>query len=160
MDFIYGEISQKAVKNTYKGGKTDTAEVTVDNTTNTIYVNAQYDPDLVKRLVDEYLASKYSSQIVDIIGSVNPNNILTLSTKENIISCDLDNKHIKYIIASGKPQIKVIAYTTSGAPLQCYLHDGFYFVPDENITYSRVSVLVSSDDKEEITLGPLVIIGY
>ena len=46
MDYVYGELNTKVIDNMYKGGQTDTANVTVDNSTNTIYVDTRY-PEII-----------------------------------------------------------------------------------------------------------------
>ena len=53
MDYIYGEVNQKVEKNTYKGISTPTADVVIDNSSNTIAVNAHADTSYVENLINE-----------------------------------------------------------------------------------------------------------
>lgn len=41
MDYIYGKLNKEVVTRSYKGGTTDSSQVRIDNTTNTIYVDTQ-----------------------------------------------------------------------------------------------------------------------
>lgn len=54
MDYVYGQISQKAIKNTYTGASTKTADVIVDNTNSTISVVARLDKEFnnIQNLTD------------------------------------------------------------------------------------------------------------
>ena len=53
MNYIYGEVNQKVEKNTYKGISTPTADVVIDNSSNTIAVNAHADTSYVENLINK-----------------------------------------------------------------------------------------------------------
>ena len=53
MNYIYGEVNQKVEKNTYKGISTPTADVVIDNSNNTIAVNAHADTSYVENLINK-----------------------------------------------------------------------------------------------------------
>ena len=156
MDFIYGEISQKALKNTYTGGSTSSAEVVVDNSENKIYVYAKYDANLVKQAVEEYLKDLKQ---VTMIACTNTQGILEIESDYNIISCLLGNRHIEYIIASGSPSINVFVTDENGIREECLWSEEINaYKPKEDKKYGKVEVQVIGKDK--VTLGPLYVFGY
>ena len=110
MDYVYGQISQKAIKNTYTGASTKTADVIIDNANSTISVVARLDSDnyRTKQEQDAIDATKadadgvYTKQQVDelIIGLAEEADLLAHEedvnnphsvTKEQIGLSNVDN---------------------------------------------------------------------
>lgn len=57
MDYIYGKLNKEVEKVAYKGGTTSSAQVSVDNSTNTIYV------DTNSGIVDSYLSKDSTNPV-------------------------------------------------------------------------------------------------
>lgn len=93
MDFVYGEVNEKAIKNTYKGLDSNTARVLVDNTNNTIQVIAHADTTGVQELIDESLSNikaTYSAPTGYIIKDITQTNGIISITFKKITNDDLD----------------------------------------------------------------------
>lgn len=87
MDYIYGVVNERAKKNSYIGGNTETASVNVDNSEGTIYVNCNLTQSKVKELIQSSLQTlSYSDTEQDnyFVTSVNEQDGIINVTKKQI----------------------------------------------------------------------------
>lgn len=117
MDYIYGKLNKEAEKVVYKGGRTESASVIVDNSTNTIYVDTQ------SSVVDSALDNKSTNAIqnkvvsselariekhVEETNSAVVNSLLTYNTKISRLSDSVDTLK-ENVVASNAQYTESIA---------------------------------------------------
>ena len=88
MDYIYGKLNKEVERVSYKGGKTESASVVIDNITNTIYVDTQssvVDSALNNESTNAIQNKVVSSEIARIEKHAEETNAVVVNT---LLTCD------------------------------------------------------------------------